>query len=290
MKKVLLFGATGNLGKAIAAEVKAKGYDLTVVVRNKNKAGEPSKITDNFIVADVTNPASLVNICRDFEIVISSLGKSVSPNDKSKPSFRDIDLTANSNILNEAVKSGVMKFVYVSAFQSEKHLHLEYFKVHHDFSQLLIQSGINYSIIKPPAIFCGFLDMITMARNGKLINIGKGDKTTNPIYEGDLAGICVGSINEVNAIIEAGGKEVYTRKQLLEIIQSTINPEKKIINVPLGLMKFALILIKLFDKNTFDKFSFFIEVIQNDTLAPRLGEMKFEDYIKKQQIKNFTTK
>lgn len=280
MKKVILFGATGNLGKEIAKELVKQGYDLTVVVRNESKAKALSDITTKHIVADVCKKESLAKIFDDQDIVVSALGKSVSPKDKSKASFRDIDLNANSNILNEAVKSGIKKFVYISAFHSEMYLHLEYFKVHHEFSELLKKSGIDYSIIKPPAIFCGFIDIIEMAKKGQLVNIGKGDKKTNPIYEGDLAKITVDSITQSNCIIEAGGKNIYTRKQLNEIVQNEINKNKRIKTVPIRLFKVALPLIKLFNKNSYDKFAFFIAVMQKDTIAPQLGETTFEDYVK----------
>jgi uncharacterized protein YbjT (DUF2867 family) len=278
--KILLFGATGNLGKEIAKEIVKQGFDLTVVVRNEAKAKSLSNITPKFIIADVCNKSTLEHIFDNQEIVISALGKSVSPNDKSKPTFKDIDYKANENILNLAKKADIKKFVYISAFHSEKYLHLEYFKVHHDFSELLKKSGIDYSIIKPPAIFSAYIDMIEMARKGQLINIGLGDKKTNPIYEGDLAKIAVDSINQYNFIIEAGGQTIYTRKQLNEIVQQTINPSKSMKNVPLVVFKFLLPILKIFNKNTYDKFAFFIEVLQNDTIAPQLGKMTFEEYIK----------
>jgi uncharacterized protein YbjT (DUF2867 family) len=280
MKTVILFGATGNLGKEIAKELVKQGYDLTVVVRNEEKAKSLGGITSKYIIADVCNKASLEHIFDNQEIVISALGKSVSPNDKSKPTFREVDYNANSNILNQATKAGIKKFIYVSAFHSEKYLHLEYFKVHHDFSELLKKSVLDYSIIKPPAIFSAFIDMIDMAKKGQLVNIGKGDKKTNPIYEGDLAKIIVEAINKQNCIIEAGGKTIYTRKQLNEIVQNEIDVKKKLRTVPLGLFKISLPIIKLFSKNTYDKFAFFSEVMQHDTIAPQVGTKTFEDYVK----------
>lgn len=279
MKKVILFGATGNLGKAIAAELVNRGYDLTVVVRSEAKAKSLSHLTRNYIIADVCNPNTLNGICEGQEIVVSALGKSVSPKDKSKPSFRQVDLNANTDILEEAKKSDVKKFVYVSAFQAEKMLHLEYFKVHHEFAERLKLSGIDFSIIKPPAIFCAFLDIIEMAKNGKVINLGSGEYKTNPIYEGDLAKICVDSIEQTNVTIEAGGKNVYTRRQLNEIVQNQVDKSKKIRTVPIGVFKVALPVIKLFNKNSYDKFAFFAEVMQHDTIAPQIGTTSFEEYI-----------
>jgi uncharacterized protein YbjT (DUF2867 family) len=124
--------------------------------------------------------------------------------------------------------------------------------------------------------------MIDMARKGKLINIGSGASKTNPIFEGDLARICVNSIPQSNQTIDAGGKTVYSRRELNEIVQRETDPTKKIKNVPLGLVKFSLPLMRLFDKNSYDKFAFFTEVMSHDTIAPQLGEKKFEDYVREQ--------
>lgn len=280
MKKVLLFGATGNLGKEIAKELSRQGYELTAVVRNPSKAAALAGIPASTHIADVTDRKALKGICQGFEIVMSALGKSVSPNDKSKATFRDIDWTVNSNILEEALESGVKKFVYVSALHSEKYPHLEYFKVHHDFSEKLKQSGINYSIIKPPAIFSAYMDVVEMSKKGRLVTLGKGDKKTNPIYEGDLAAVCVAAIKENNATIEAGGETIYSRHQLNQIIQDQVKPGKKVRNVPAGLFSISLPLLKLFDRNAYDKFAFISEVMQHDTIAPQVGKMKFEDYIR----------
>jgi uncharacterized protein YbjT (DUF2867 family) len=285
MTKVVLFGGTGNLGKEIAKELKTQGYDVTAVVRNQAKAQTLSSIGIQTKIADVTNKDSLKGICNGFEIVVSSLGKSVSLKDKSKPSFEQIDLEANTAILEESRKSGIKKFVYVSAIHSENYPQLNYFKVHHEFSERLKASGINYSIIKPPAIMCAFIDVIEMARLGKLMNIGSGDKVTNPIYEGDLAKVCVDSIKQYNSVIEAGGKHSYTRKQLNEIIQEAVKPGKKLMSVPMSLVQMTLPMMKLFDKNTYDKFAFYIEVMKTDTHAPKVGEKKFEDYVK-EHVKN----
>jgi uncharacterized protein YbjT (DUF2867 family) len=277
MKKVILFGATGNLGRKIAAELVRQGYELTAVVRDENKARPVLPPSTRFLKADACDPEQMKGICNGMDVVISALGKSVSVNDKSKPTFEEVDFQANARILDEAKKSEVKKFVYVSALHSENYQHLVYFKVHHDFSQLLINSGLDYSVIKPPAIFSAFGDLIDMAA---------GDKKTNPIYEGDLAKICVDSIKQSNAVVEAGGKTIYTRKEINELIQKEINPKGKVRTVPAGLFKMVLPLAKVFNKNMYDKFAFFSEVMQHDTLAPQVGETTLENYLKEKKNQN----
>lgn len=279
MQTILLFGGTGNLGKKIAEELVRRNYTVNAVVRNESKAAWLKSVGVEIRINEVT-PSSLNGICHGFDAVISALGKSVSPNDKSRPSFKEVDLNANSAILAEAVKSGVKKFVYVSALHAEKYPQFEYFRVHHEFSERLKQSGIDYSIIKPPALFSAFVDLIEMAKKGRLVTMGKGDKRTNPIYEGDLAKLCVDALQQSNSIIEAGGKEVLTRKQINEIIQAETDATKKVRSVPLGLVKAFLPVLKLVSKDMYDKVAFFTEVMQHDTIAPKVGEMKLADYLK----------
>ena len=281
MQSVLLFGSTGNVGKEIAREALRKGYELTAVVRNSQRAKSISDITTKIIIADVTRPQELTGMCRGFDVVVSALGKSVSPNDKSKASFNDIDFEANLSILREAMASGVRKFVYVSAFHSERYTNLEYFRVHHAFSEKLKQSGLDYSIIKPPSVFSAYIDVVDMARKGRLANLGKGDKRTNPIYEGDLAGVCINSINSPMSEIEAGGKEILTRKQINEIIQHHVDPSKKIPTIPTWLVRAMLPLLRITSRNLFDKFDFFVEVMQHDVIAPQVGQLTLKEYIAK---------
>ena len=276
MKKVLLFGASGHLGFEIAKVLIERKFEVTAVVRNAIPKLEFLNIPVK--IADATKSETLVNICEGYDIVISSLGKSVAMNDRSKPSFYDVDFVGNSNILAEAMKAKVQKFVYVSAFQAEKFPDLTYFKVHHDFSEKLQSSGLNFSIIKPPAIFSAFLEFEEMAQKSFVLSIGDGKSKTNPIYEGDLAEVCVDSITQKNAVIEVGGQNIYGRKEMLEIIQNAVNPNKSVKTIPTWFVKMGLPFLKIIDRNAFDKFSFFVKVLEKDTLAPKYGKLSFEEY------------
>ena len=91
---------------------------------------------------------------------------------------------------------GVKKFIYISAFHAERYPHLTYFHVHQQFAERLMRSGLAYTIIKPPALFSAFIDLFELAEKGRLINMGKGDKLTNPVYEGDVAAVCINAITQ----------------------------------------------------------------------------------------------
>lgn len=278
MDKILLFGATGHAGRAIFRELKQRGYDVTAVVRNAKKATALLGPDASIVCAEATQAETLQGICNGYSVVISALGKSVSPNDWSRPSFEQVDLHGNLNILKAAQAAGVAQFIYISALGAEQMTHLTYFRVHHEFSEALKASGLNYIILQPPAIMSSFLDLADMARKGWLFNIGKGDARTNPISERDLAIGCADAIGQVNQTIPLGGPRLYTRREISETIQCIVAPRFVVRQVPSWALRSALPVWRIFNRNMYDKLAFFNEVIHHDAIAPLKGRITLEEY------------
>ena len=72
---------------------------------------------------------------------------------------------------------------------------------------------------------------------------------------------------------------MFTRKEINELIQNIVAPNKKTRSIPFGMFKALLPLIKLFDRNSYDKFAFFLAVMEDDILAPQIGETSLRSYI-----------
>ena len=267
------------MGRSIAGALKEAGYDTIAVVRTREKGDAIRHLVNSYFIADVTRPETLKPVFADASVVVSSLGKPVSPFSNDNASFYDIDFKANSNILELALKGNICKFVYVSAFGAENHPHLAYFKAHHLFSQKLMASGIDYSIIKPPALFSAFIDMITMAKKGTLFQVGLGDKLTNPIDEKEVAAICVAAIAKSNCIEEPGGKTTYSRREITSLIQRAVDPTRKVRTIPFGFYNTMLPVVKLLNRNQYDKYAFFAEVLKKDTIADKQGNNTLEKYV-----------
>jgi len=278
MQKILLFGATGQAGRAIARELRQRGYYVTAVVRNEQKAKVVLPGIEKFIIAEATKPETLRGICTGYDVVVSALGKSVSPNDWSQSTFESVDLQGNMNILTEAKASAVRQFVYLSAFGAENLRHLSYFRAHDDFSKTLQLSGLDYAIVQAPAIMSAFLDLAKMARRGWLMTIGDGGARTNPIHEQDLAKVIVNAIGQPSQVLAAGGKLIYTRQEINVLIQKLTAPNKTVRRIPRWLLLTAMACWKVINRNMYDKLAFFAEVIEHDTLAPQIGTSSLEDY------------
>lgn len=275
---IILFGGTGNLGRHIAREVKQQGHSLTVVVRNPRRAQQLSLCADKLVTCPFTSD-SLTSVLEGHDVVISAIGKSLSPSDKSKATFEETDLHVNRLILKSAKANAVKKFVYISAFHAERYPNIAYFRVHEEFASELKQSGLDYAIIKPPALFSAYLEMIELAKKGLLFNLGSGDKRTNPIFDGDVAMIVVESIAQRNCEIEAGGRKVYSRAELASIIQQKAAPHNKVRTIPPQVIRLVLPVVRLSSQNIYDKLAFFVAGVAVDTIAPAVGGTDFSEYI-----------
>ena len=116
MKKVLVAGATGYLGKFVVKEFKKQGYSVCALARSVEKLESISEYVDEKFIGNITDKNSLSGICKDIDIVFSSIGIT---KQKDGLKYMDVDYMGNKNLLDEAQREGVSKFIYVSVFNSE---------------------------------------------------------------------------------------------------------------------------------------------------------------------------
>lgn len=75
--KVLVLGATGGTGRAIVRQARARGYEVTALVRSPGKGAELEGA--RLIIGDARDEATLRRALKGQDAVISSLGTPASP-------------------------------------------------------------------------------------------------------------------------------------------------------------------------------------------------------------------
>ena len=106
--QLVLFGATGNVGRRIAAEALRRGHDVIGVVR------EPATVTSpdprvRLVQGDATNAESVAEVVRGADAVVSAI--SPRPNSRGLPQPR---LADNARALIAGLRqSGVRRVLYV---------------------------------------------------------------------------------------------------------------------------------------------------------------------------------
>ncbi len=277
MKKILLAGATGSLGYLVAKELKARGYVVRAIAR------QPAKLIglnlDEVVRADLTDAASLQSICQGVDAVLSCAGASMKVgNFADKKSFYDIDYQGNLNLLNEAKKAKVQKFVYVSLAGAEQLRHVEYADAHEKFVEALQLSGLTYSVVRPTGFFCFLLELLSFAKRGFGIVIGDGTCKTNPIHEEDVAKACAEALESNQAEIVVGGPNIFTRKETSLLAFEALGKKPRLVPVSPNIFKLLIAPLKLTNKRIYALMDFGIAVTQISVVAPSYGTHHLKDY------------
>lgn len=236
---MLLAGATGTIGQAVARALVAQGHEVVCLVRPRD--GLDYLLPDvDLRLGDVTDQASIgrdgINGER-FDAVISCLAsRTGAPKDAWA-----IDHQANLNLLSAAKEAGVRHFVLLSAICVQKPM-LAFQHAKLAFEEALINSGLTYSIVRPTAFFKSLSGQLDRVRAGKpFLVFGDGKLTAcKPISDEDLADFitgCLGNPSRQNTILPVGGPgEALTPLDQGKALFAALEQEPKIKRVPVALI------------------------------------------------------
>lgn len=277
-EKVLLAGASGSLGLEVLKLLHEQGIEVRALVHSEDGLKKVESYTQDIWRADASEGNKKIkDITKDIDIVISTLGKSVSLFTDRGKSFIENDFYANSNVLDDALKNGVKRFVYVSIKGAEKALEYEVAKSHKMFEDALEASGLDYTIIRPVGFFSGLNDLAIMAKRKLIPIIGDGHARTNSIHQKDLAKVVMDQLHEGPSIKEVGGPLVHTRMEMAKMVENKIGG--KVIHVPEKVAEWGMFLPELVDEDISAKLKYFKFVTTNDMIGEKHGEITFEEYI-----------
>ena len=282
-EKILLAGATGYLGQYILAELLKKEYPTRIVVRNKAKIA-PALLTHpllEVVEAEVTQPQTLQGVCKGVSKVISTVGIT---QQKDGLTYEQVDYGANKNLLDEALREGVQKFVYVSVFKGEMMRHIAIGAAKERFVDALKVSGIDYCIVRPSGFYSDMGNFLKMAKGGKVRLFGKGQYAMNPIHGEDLAEVCVAQLESAEKEVNVGGAEVFTHTEIARLAFEVLHKPMKISYSPDWLRRFILKIGKyLMPKSAYGTIEFVFTVMAMDSVTPmQVGKHRLKTFFESQ--------
>lgn len=283
-RKVLLAGASGALGYEVLKQLVEQGHQVRALVHSEQGESRVRTLTPDVVRADASDsPQELHGICDGIQLVISALGKSVSLFTHRGESFLESDFYANNNILEDARKAGVERFIYVSIKGADQASEFEIPKAHKMFEDALKSSGIAHTIIRPVGFFSGLNDLAIMAKRKLIPIVGDGSARTNSIHQRDLASVVMDYIEEGPELIEVGGPLIHTRKEMAEMIKSSIGGN--IVEIPEKIADWGMILPELVDDDFSAKLKYFKYVTTRDMIGERKGQISFQEYLDNLDLK-----
>ena len=264
------------MGKYIANELQKRSFYLRAIARNPEKLKQNGIEANEVLKAELTNPYSISECCKGIDIVISTVGITRQKDDLT---YMDVDYQANMNLLGEAKKSGVKKFIYISVLNGEKLTKLKICDAKEMFVEQLKNSGVPYCVVRPNGFFSDMSEIFNMAIKGRVYYFGDGEYRTNPIHGEDLATFCVDAIEMSDREIEIGGPETLTQNEIASIAFNVLGKKPKISHIPDWLRVIILKTIRMITGvKTYGPVEFFMTVMAMDMVAPQYGDHTLKEY------------
>ena len=290
MRKILVAGASGYLGRFVAKEFKERGDWVRVLARNPDKLKKPgpflepaiADLVDDVFVGEVTKPDTLRGLCDGIEVVVSSIGIT---RQTDKLTYMDVDYQGNRNILDLALAASVKKFVYVHGFNAHLLSFLDGFKAKQKFVDELKNSGIAHAVVCPTGFFNDMSEFLKMAKNGTVYLIGDGQRKLNPIHGADLAKVCVDAVTSQETEIPVGGPVTYSYREIAELAFAVLGKQPRIRRVPLWMVKSVLPLVRLFSKRYYSIAAGIATITQHDFVAPSVGTHTLKNFYEELALK-----
>ena len=273
---VLLAGASGTLGRKLVPAL-ATNHEVTALVRPGSEAPlEALGQLAGMRSAQVTDPDSLVGICDGFDAVVTTVGIT---RQRDGLTYEDVDFQANLNLLREAERAEVGKFLYVSVVGADKPSRVPGINAKHWFEQALQASSIDWVIVRPSGFFTDLLEVLAMAQRGTVFQFGDGNNVITPIDVADLATVISGLLAESRHIATVGGPETLTWNEIARRCFTAAEKRERVVHLPKWILNASLQAMRPFSKSRYGAFSFVAHVQTGDTSAPEVGTRTFDQFL-----------
>ena len=254
--RVVVFGATGYIGRFVTQELIHRGYQ--VVAFSRDRSGIGGRNNRDQVIADldgaevrfgdVTDAASVAANAfdRPADVVVSCLA---SRSGGRKDSWA-IDHDATLIAYREGRRAGAAHFVLLSAICVQKPL-LEFQKAKLAFEAVLQQDPeMTHSIVRPTAFFKSLAGQVESCRKGgPYVMFGGGRLAScKPISEADLARFmadCLKDEDKINQVLPIGGPgPAMSAREQGELLFRALNRKPRMLSVPIALMDGPIALLE----------------------------------------------
>tara|TARA_B100001248_G_scaffold162742_1_gene122808 strand:- start:2140 stop:3081 length:942 start_codon:yes stop_codon:yes gene_type:complete len=256
-KEILLFGATGQIGRNLIRKLSKNNYKITAVTRNIHRAG--------YILKTQANPGYLTLVeLKNFQLEkIEELIKncSICVNligilyESKKISFKTIHTNLPSMLSSVANKYKIEKFLHLSSLGIEKSSDSKYASSKLE-GEIKIKKNFKNSIIVKPSIVYSVDDkfttnFMTLLSRLPIMPLYYGGKTKfAPIHVLDLVDILYDLIDgeNRNMILECVGPEELSFKEIISKLLFSIKKKRLMIPLPMPFAKISAKVLQLFPK------------------------------------------
>ena len=270
MKSLLITGATGFIGSALAQHLHQQGYSLTATVR---------RVTNSLLssiqqtpIGDLLPNTNWTSALNNVDTVIHLAARVHVMNDTAADpleAFRRTNTAATLNLAQQAARSGVQRFIYLSSikvngesttdkpFTAEDNYiptdfyGLSKYEAEQGLREIAKQTGMEVVIIRPPLVYGegvkgNFQSMMQWIHKGIPLPLGNVHNQRSLVALDnliDLITLCIDHPAAANQTFLVSDGEDLSTTDLLRRLGSALNKPARLLPVPQVMLTTALHLL-----------------------------------------------
>ena len=251
-KEILLFGASGQIGRNLIRKLTQNNYKVTAVTRNTHRNGYIIKTQANpgyLNLVEIKNfdPEKIEELMKDASICINLIGILYEKNQ-----FKIIHTDLPDMLSQKANKLNIEKFIHLSSLGIEEAKDSKYAISKLEGEKKVRNNFVNSIILKPSIVYSvddkfttRFMSLLSKL---PLIPIYYNGKTKfNPIHVSDLTEIILKVIesNNNDLVLECIGPETFTFKEIIQKLLKSIKKKRILLPLPLSLANLSAKILQI---------------------------------------------
>ena len=253
-KEILVFGATGQIGRNLVRKLTQNNYKIIAVTRNIHRAGYILKTQANPGYLDLIeiknfNYETIRDLIKNCSICINLIGILY---EKKKNQFKTIHTDLPDMLSKIAYEVDIEKFIHLSALGVELAENSKYALSKKNGEDKIIKNFKRSIIIKPSIVYS--VDdkfttrfMTLLSRLPIMPLYYNGTTKFRPIHVSDIVEVIFKTIysKHESLILECVGPEVLSFKKILQNLLMSMNKKRILLPLPYPIAKFSAKILQL---------------------------------------------
>ena len=250
--RVLVVGATGQLGSVITRKLIAAGIPVRALARHTQKLEQFAPQAE-IAAVDLRDVRKLTEACRGIDQIVATENNNMGTGANSPTR---IDLPSYQNLCAAARNTGVRRLIYVSYKGVAQDAPVDIFRVKWYIEDAIRRSGVPHVMLRPTAFMDIWIDELLakgIREKGVATIFGDGNTVANYIAVDDVAEFALKILAKrevVNEAVDAGGPSNVSQNQLASLIERRFKSSGKRRHVPVVAMKLLPPVVRPFNELT----------------------------------------
>lgn len=244
MQAALLTGGTGFIGRALMGQLRSGGFTGRIRLFSRKEPSFPLPAGVESFTGDISSTADLSAALAGVDTIFHLTGILAETRSQT---YEKVHVQGTKAMLKAAKMAGVETVIAVSAIGTSHSAASQYHKTKAIMEDEILSSGLDVSIVRPSVVFGRqdkFINLFAgLARGLHILPlIGSGKNLIHPVWVGDLAATLATLSADRTikpTILEIGGPRIYTYRELMETIKSSLKVKAFIVSQPPSMLSIS---------------------------------------------------